>query len=43
MANTYLTRTTKWSTGNRRKWTWSAWVKKNTTGANQWSLCSISR
>ena len=26
------------SGGSRRKWTWSAWVKKSSTGANQ-SLC----
>ena len=37
MANTYLTMTQP-SGGSRRKWTWSAWVKKSSTGANQ-SLC----
>jgi len=32
MANTYLQRT--FSTGNRKKWTWSAWVKRSKLGAN---------
>ena len=32
MANTYLTRTPS-STGNRKKWTYSAWIK-NTSGSN---------
>jgi len=37
MANTWITMTQP-SGGSRRKWTWSAWVKKSSTGANQ-SLC----
>ena len=37
MANTYLTMTQP-SGGSRRKWTWSAWIKKSYNGANQ-SLC----
>ncbi len=32
MANTYLTRTPS-SAGNRTTWTWSAWVKRSTTGS----------
>ncbi len=32
MASTYLQRT--FSTGNRKKWTWSAWVKRSKLGAN---------
>jgi hypothetical protein len=31
MANEYLQRTPT-STGNRRVWTWSAWIKKGTSG-----------
>ena len=31
MANTYLTRTSS-STGNRKTWTLSAWVKRSTVG-----------
>ena len=37
MASTWITMTQP-SGGSRRKWTWSAWVKKSSTGANQ-SLC----
>ena len=33
-ANTYLTRTPG-SAGNRRTWTWSAWIKKDTVGTYQ--------
>ena len=33
-ANTYLTRTPG-SEGNRRTWTWSAWIKKDTVGTYQ--------
>jgi len=33
MASTYLQRTPS-STGNRDKWTWSAWVKRSKLGAN---------
>ena len=33
MASTYLTRT--FSTGNRDKWTWSAWVKRSKIGSIQ--------
>jgi len=32
MASTYLTRTPS-SAGNRTTWTWSAWVKRSTTGS----------
>ena len=32
MANTYLTRTPS-SAGNRRTWTWSGWIKRNTSGS----------
>ena len=34
MASTYLSKTFSTPT-NRRKWTWSAWVKKSTTGTSQ--------
>jgi len=33
MASTYLTRTPS-STGNRKKWTWSGWVKKTKIGGS---------
>ena len=33
MASTYLTRTPS-STGNRKKWTWSGWVKKTRVGGS---------
>ena len=33
MANTYLTRTC--TAGNRRKWTWSAWIKRTATGTEE--------
>ena len=33
MANTYLTRTC--TAGNRRKWTWSAWIKRTSTGTEE--------
>jgi len=40
MANEYLQRTPT-STGNRRVWTWSTWVKRNSlTSTNQNLLCS---
>ena len=40
MANEYLKRTPT-STGNRRVWTWSTWVKRNSlTSTNQNLLCS---
>jgi hypothetical protein len=32
MASTYLTRTPA-TAGNRKTWTWSAWVKRSTTGS----------
>ena len=34
MANTYLTRTPS-SAGNRKTWTWSAWIKRSTLGTEQ--------
>ena len=37
MANTYLTMTQP-SGGSRRKWTWSAWIKKSAIGVNQ-AIC----
>ena len=33
MANTYLTRSVS-STGNRRKWTWSGWLKRTRLGSS---------
>ena len=41
MANTYLQRTE--SAGNRRTFTWSAWVKRSKLGASQFlAACSYS-
>ena len=37
MANTWITMTQP-SGGSRRKWTWSAWIKKGATGVNQ-AIC----
>jgi hypothetical protein len=39
MANEYLQRTPT-STGNRRVWTWSAWIKKGTSGVANPTLFS---
>ena len=33
--NTYLTKASTSTTGNRSKWTWSAWVKRTSTGTAQ--------
>ena len=33
MANTNITRTC--TAGNRRKWTWSAWIKRTATGTEE--------
>ena len=35
MANTYLSKTLSGSPTNNLKWTWSAWVKRNSTGSIQ--------
>jgi hypothetical protein len=39
MANEYLQRTPT-STGNRRVWTWSAWIKQSKNSANQVLWCA---
>ena len=39
MASTYLQRTPS-TTGNRKKWTWSAWIKRSKLGASQYLLSS---
>ena len=41
MANEYLKRTPT-STGNRKVFTWSVWVKRNELGTNQNLLCSTA-
>jgi len=41
MANTYLTRTFS-SAGNRKKWTWSAWIKRSSGLGSQQCLLACS-
>ena len=41
MANEYLQRIPT-STGNRRVFTWSVWVKRNELGTNQNLFCSTA-
>ena len=40
MASTYLQRTPS-TTGNRKKWTWSTWIKRSKIGASQYLLSSF--
>jgi hypothetical protein len=39
MASTYLQRTPS-TTGNRKKWTWSAWIKRSNIGTSNYLLSS---
>ena len=39
MANTYLTRTPS-SEGNKKKWTWSAWIKRSKLGSEEFVFYS---
>ena len=42
MASTYLTRTFG-SAGNRKKWTWSGWIKRNTNASGFHGLFEAGR